>query len=98
MSFFDTVADAPVDDAPADCMPVPSSPALDAAPVADKKRRVRPTLEDEPEKVLEGEVDEDKKELFGEDFEGEAVVVVDEALAKRPRAPLDTRESPSSIL
>ena len=69
MSLFDTVADAPVDtmpsapalNAPADCMP---APALDAAPVADKKRRVRPTLEDEPEKVLEGEVEEDKKDLF----------------------------------
>ena len=35
----------------------------------------------------EGEVEEDKKESFGEDFEGEAVVV-EEALAKRPRAPL----------
>ena len=87
MSLFDTVADAPVDtmpsapalNAPADCMP---APALDAAPVADKKRRVRTTLEDE------GEVEEDKKELFGEDFEGEAVVVVVEACAKRPRAPL----------
>ena len=76
MPFFDTVADAPADcmpvpsapavDAPADCMPVPSAPALDAAPVADKKRRVRATLEeeDEPKKVLEGEVEEDKKDLF----------------------------------
>ena len=81
MSFFDTVADAPVDTMPmpsapalADCMP---APALDAA---DKKRRVRATLEED-----EGEVE--KKELFSEDFEGEAVVVV-EACAKRPRPPL----------
>ena len=89
MSFFDTIADAPVDTMPmpsapalADCMPAPIAPALDAAPVADKKRRVCPMLEED-----EGKVEQDKKELFSEDFEGEAVVVV-EACAERPRAPL----------
>ena len=45
---------------------------------------MRATLEDEPE----GEVEEDKKELFGEEFAGDTGAVVEEALAKRPRAPL----------
>ena len=37
---------------------------------------------------MEGEVEEDRKELFGEDFEGDTGAVMEEACAKRPRAPL----------
>ena len=38
--------------------------------------------------MMEGEVEEDKKELFAEEFEGDTGEVAEEALAKRPRAPL----------
>ena len=59
MSFFDAVTDAPVTDA---SMPVTDAPVTDA-PVDElcKKRRVRATSEeeDEPEKVLEGGVEEE---------------------------------------
>ena len=53
---------------------------------------MRPTLEveeDETKKVLEGEVEKDKKELFGEEFVGDTGAVVEEALA------LSTRRQPS---
>ena len=72
MSFVDAVADAP-----ADSMPVPTAPVLDALmPVTYelcKKRRVRATLEeeDEPEKVLEVLVEDETKDLFTEEFEGD---------------------------
>ena len=81
---------------PATDAPGTDAPALDASmPVTDapvdelcKKRRVRATSEeeDEPEKVLE--VEEEKNDLFTEEFEGDTGVVVEEAYAKRPRAPL----------
>ena len=45
--------------------------------------------EDETKKVLEGEVEKDKKELFGEEFVGDTGAVVEEALA------LSTRRQPS---
>ena len=86
MSFFD--APMPVTDA---SMPVTDAPALDASMPVDelcKKRRVRATSEeeDEPEQVMEG-VEEEEKKLFDlpPQIEADAGEVV-EAYAKRPRA------------